>query len=288
MQPDIGRILISELFRERIDADTSEAGRGIGFEQRAVVTADVDDDIACLQGKTLLDPGGHPSQVLAHRGIGARLVAVVEGVHFSRRHRMQQLDKLTIRAAHQSERRQWRIGLARPRKPAGERLDPEIQYRLEIVVPANPTGCDFLVDRRHRHIPDGRPGLDRMACRPSPSGAVLADEREAAGISQPDITPPPRGSARSLAALAGDRTGCLVHHRRTDESTSMSVEEVRPISEWTQEFGYACRMSRIALDHEDRTATLDGGHHSTQHLEFETLPRRFLRNPERAPSRRSG
>ena len=114
MEPDIGRILIFELFRERIDADTSQAKRGIGFEQRAVVTTDVDDDIACLQGKTLLHPGGHPSQVLAHRGIGTRLVAVVEGVHFSRRHRMQQLHKLTIRAAHQSERRQRR---GRPRPP---------------------------------------------------------------------------------------------------------------------------------------------------------------------------
>ena len=140
VKPDVGRVLSPKLFGKRIDTDASEAIRGIRFEQRAVVTADVDDDIVCFQVKTVLDAGGHPSQVLAHRDIGVRSVAVVVGIKLSGRNRVLQLDKLTIRAAHHNQRRQWRVALALSGKPAGKSLHPKIQDWLKIAVPANPAG----------------------------------------------------------------------------------------------------------------------------------------------------
>jgi hypothetical protein len=86
VKPDVRRVLSPKLFGKRIDTDASEAIRGIRFEQRAVVAADVDDDIVCFQVKTVLDPGGHPIQMLAHRSIGVRSVAVVVGIKLSGRH----------------------------------------------------------------------------------------------------------------------------------------------------------------------------------------------------------
>ena len=90
--------------------------------------------------KTLLDSGGHPSQMLAHRDIGVRPVAVMVGIKLSGRNRVLQLDKLTIRAAHHNQRRQWRVALALSGKPAGKSLHPKIQDWLKIAVPANPAG----------------------------------------------------------------------------------------------------------------------------------------------------
>ena len=52
------------------------------------------------------------------------------------------------------------------------------------------------------------------------------------------------------------------------KSTGVFVEGVRPISVWAEKFDYACRILWIALYHENRAATLDCGHHTTQHLKF--------------------
>src|SRR5262245_6783765 len=131
MKHDLSGIVFLKFAGDGVDSGEAKSADFIGFQQGSVVAANVEYDIARTQAAPLLNPARQFGQVAAHCCIGPRFVAIAVSEQLAALDGVLQLRQSTATTVNEDQRRLRRIRFTWARKPAGERLRPEIHDLVE-------------------------------------------------------------------------------------------------------------------------------------------------------------
>ena len=144
-QPHMRRVVLLELRPRRVDADQRQGFR-VGLEQRAVVRADVHHQVGVAQLDQGADARHLRVQVLDHRLVEARAVAIVVAVEAAEIVVVAQLHQVAARAFCKPQRPRRHVLRPRLGEHAGQRLLAEVHHVAQFPRQAQPAVRDLSIE----------------------------------------------------------------------------------------------------------------------------------------------